>query len=82
MIKTKTPQSTIESIVADIRNKLTPFWTLATLANEQMPLNGIEKIIKQQATNAEAQKSAIISDLDRILLMTKKKSRNRKRTAC
>ena len=62
----------VENIVADIRNDLTPFWTLSAMMERQTPTNELDKVLHKAAKNAEHQKLKITDSLDEILKLVKK----------
>lgn len=62
--KDRLDQNPIEVLVADIRNKLTPFWLLVDIANNESIHPGFN--LKEHAQLCESQKKIITDNLSKI----------------
>lgn len=65
---TECKSSAIAELLAEIRNKLSPFWNLSSMVKDAIhPESEIEKILLESAKTAEANKDFITRNLDEIL---------------
>ena len=71
--KQKDLYTEVHDLVANIRNKLTPLWTLSTLVNNEIVVvTKVDKIMKDLAKTSETLKTSITNDLSTILQVAEK----------